>query len=290
MLRALKDMAKNNVNSVMFGGEGEPTLHKDLGLFIQKAKEYGLDIALTTNGTLFNKEIQEQCLPHLSWIKFSVDAGTPETYSKIHGVPKEHFDSLLKNISDSIELKRKNGLNVTIGIQFLMVRGIDKSEVINLIEMLKKINPDYLSIKPYSDHPRSRKDLIVDTVTYNEFEETLEGLKLKINFEIFFRRETIERIQEGNKYPECYGLSFISLIDSKGNVLPCNLFYGVDEFTYGNLYKKSFSEIWESDKRKDVLAKLRYKGVGDCRRGCRCDAGNRYLDRLKNPEAHDNFT
>src|SRR3989338_9324803 len=56
LINALKDMAKNGVKSVMFGGEGEPTLHKDFPLFVENAKNFGLDIAITTNGILFNKD------------------------------------------------------------------------------------------------------------------------------------------------------------------------------------------------------------------------------------------
>lgn len=310
MLRALEDMANpsvqykitfeyggqtsifyDKVNSVMFGGEGEPTLHKDLGLFVQKAKEYGLDVALTTNGIGFNKKLQERCLPYLSWVKFSIDAGTPKTYSIIHRAPEKHFEILLKNIYDSSEFKRKNKLDVTIGTQFLMIpQSANENEARKLIERLKGICPDYLSIKPYSDHPRSKKNLIVNSKSYDDLEKIFDDLRSEIDFKIEFRKATIDRIQEGNKYPECYGLPFISLIDSRADVLPCNLFYDMDEFTYGNLYKNSFSEIWGGDKRKNVLSKLRAKGVEGCRKGCRCDAGNRYLDRLKNPQAHDNFT
>jgi len=310
MINALKDMAEpkekceliikyqgrsavynDRVNSVMFGGEGEPTMHKDLGLFIQKAKEYGLDVALTTNGTRFDKTLQEQCLPYLSWVKFSVDAGTPETYKKVHRVSEKQFEILMKNISDSVQLKKQKGLDATIGTQFLITSmNANETEATILIERLREINPDYLSVKPYSDHPRSQKNLEVDSESYDKLEKTFNDLRGKVDFNIEFRRATIERIQEGNTYSECYGLPFISLIDSKGNVLPCNLFYDIEKFIYGNLYENSFSEIWGGNKRKEVLSRLKGKELGDCRRGCRCDAGNRYLNRLKNPQIHDNFT
>jgi len=291
MLRALEDMAKHEVRSVMFGGEGEPTIHRDLGLFVQKAKEYGLDVALTTNGVGFTQKLQEQCLPHLSWVKFSIDAGTPEMYSKIHRVPKKHFSILMENISNSSKLKREKNLPVTLGTQFLMIpQSSNKEELEGVIRELNAAKPDYLSIKPYSDHPKSEKELIVDDNTYKKLERSLWELKSKANFEIIFRKASIERIQEGNKYPECYGAPFISLIDSGGNILPCNLFYGMEEFTYGNINEKSFSEIWEGEKRKEVLDKLRGIGVKNCRSGCRCDAGNRYLHRLKKPQPHDSFS
>jgi len=80
MISTLKNMAEHGVKSIMFAGEGESTLHKDIGLFVQKAKQLGMDISITTNGVPLTPEKIQQCLPHLSWIRFSVDSGTPENY------------------------------------------------------------------------------------------------------------------------------------------------------------------------------------------------------------------
>ena len=80
-----------------------------------------------------------------------------------------------------------------------------------------------------------------------------------------------------------------SMIDINGNIIPCNLYYGNPEFTYGNLNENIFSEIWQGEKRKEILQKIREKGVKECRIGCRLDAINRYLYRIKNPHPHDNF-
>lgn len=288
MINALEEMGKKGVKSVMFGGEGEPLLHKDISLILRKAKEYGLDSAITTNGIFFDKEKIEQCLPYLSWIKFSVDAGTPSSYAKIHGTTESNFYKLLENIKNAVEYKKQNNLKSTIGTQFLMIPD-NLNEAILLTEKLKEIGVDYLSIKPYSHHPRSFNNFVINLEKYNEIEEELKKFNTD-SFKVFFREETIKRIQEGNIYQDCYGLSFFCLIDAKGNVIPCNLFYENPEFSYGNINEQSFSRIWEGEKRKQVLEKIRKKGIKDCRAGCRCDVINRYLERLKFPLAHDNFT
>ena len=38
-------------------------------------------------------------------------------------------------------------------------------------------------------------------------------------------------------------------IDAKGNLWPCIVFMGKEEFSYGNLNKNSFVEIWEGARR-----------------------------------------
>ena len=87
---AIRDLARCGVKSVMFAGEGEPLLHPSACEFIRFAKESGLDVSLNTNGALLTEAIARRCLPFLSWIRISLDAGTAGTYSTV----QEALDSL----------------------------------------------------------------------------------------------------------------------------------------------------------------------------------------------------
>jgi len=287
LTKNLENMAKQGVKSVMFAGEGEPFLHKDTPLFIKTAKENGMDVSVTSNGVPFTNKKAEQCMPYLSWIRFSVDAGTSKTYAEVHGTKKEDFEKVLNNIKYAVDVKRKNNLNTTIGVQALLTnKSLD--ELILLANTVKEIGVDNLQIKPYSHHPASKNDLSFD---YNEAEKLRKPLE-SLNdekFQTIYRTQTIKRLSQEREYKDCYGLSFFTLIDSSGNVVPCNLFYNNQKFTYGNLYEKNFSDIWASEKRKEIIQKIKKRGVDDCRVGCRLDVGNRYLERLKNPHPHDNF-
>jgi len=286
MLSTLQDMAEHKVKSVMFAGEGEPLLHKNISLFVQRAKDYGIDVSMSTNGVLFNKEKIEECMPSLSWVRFSIDAGNAKTYSEIHKTKKEDFNKSLDNIREAVNFKERNNLGTIIGAQFLLIPQNIK-ETLTFANLFKEIGVDNIQIKPYSQHPNSINRLIVKYEDYTYLGEKLKKLNSD-NFKVFFREKTIDRLKT-TPYSECYGLPFFALIDSIGNIIPCNLFYESEEFTYGNLYEKSFSQIWESEQRKDVREKLRKKGCSECREGCRLDVINRYLHRIKNPNPHDNF-
>ena len=287
MLKTLKEMGEKGVKSIMFAGEGEPLLHKDIGLFVKTSKQYRIDVSITTNGIALTKEKIEQCIPHLSWIRFSVDSGSPENYSAVHGTKSRDFEILKKNIEGAVKFRDENNLGVTIGAQFLAISQ-NIGEAPKLAEMLKEIGADNLQIKPYSHHPSSSNDFSTDSKYLDNLEKQLMKFSSD-KFKVLFRKATMERIHCGITYNECYGSPFFALVDARGNVINCNLFYNNDEFTYGNLYKNSFEEIWQSEKRKEVLEKMRKKGVKECRVGCRIDPVNRYLDRLKNPHDHDNF-
>ena len=279
LLKNLEDMSLHGVKSIMFAGEGEPLLHKDLPQFVKTAKEKGIDVSLTSNGAPFNQDKADKVLPYLSWIRFSVDAGTPETYSQLHGTKKEDFERVIKNIGYAVDLKKNNGYEVTIGVQALLTNK-SLNELVGLARKVKEIGADNIQIKPYSHHPTSKNDLRFDFKDAEKMRAELETLKDE-KFQVIYRTNTIKRLQEPRNYEECFGLPFFSLIDAKGNVIPCNLYYGRPEFYYGNLNKNLFSEIWKSEKRKQVISSIYEAGVEECRHGCRLDVINRWLEDVK---------
>lgn len=288
LMAALEDMGRCGVKSLMFAGEGGPLLHPDLCRFVAHAKTNGMDVAVTTNGAILDEEKARTCLPYLSWIRISLDAGTPETYALIHGVKKEgEFQTVLENIRNAVKIREALGLKVTIGVQSIIIpQNID--EIIEIGKKVKEIGADNIQVKPYSHHPLSKNDFSVDHSQLEGVERELRTLNDR-SFGVHFRKNTIERIVEGRNYRECYGLPFFALIDSRGDIIPCNLFYHAPEFTYGNLHEQGFSRIWEGEKRKEVLRKIREQGIETCRLGCRLDAVNRYLFDLKFPHSHVNF-
>jgi radical SAM protein with 4Fe4S-binding SPASM domain len=137
-------------------------------------------------------------------------------------------------------------------------------------------------------NPNSIKKMFIDYEKFNKLGEKLNDFSTQ-DFKVIFRESRIERVSKKQDYDKCYGLPFFAIINEKGNVEPCFLYYDKPEFSYGNIYENKFSEIWNSDKRKNVLAKLNGIRVEGCKKGCRLDTINSYLHRLKNPQPHDNF-
>src|SRR3989344_1238380 len=166
MFRTLEDLAQSGVKSVMFAGEGEPLLHRDISEFVNRASNNNLSVAITTNGVLFDKEMAESCLPKLSWIRFSVDAGTPEIYALVHGTKTKDFDRVIQNIIDAVDVKKRFGLSVDIDVQALLIpesaNGIEK-----LASLIKNVGADSFQIKPYSQHPLSINRFVVDYRQYS---------------------------------------------------------------------------------------------------------------------------
>ncbi len=56
----LEEMGKCGLKSVMYGGEGEPLMHRQIGMIIEHTKKCGIDVALTTNAALLSEGLAEQ--------------------------------------------------------------------------------------------------------------------------------------------------------------------------------------------------------------------------------------
>ncbi len=287
LVENLKNMADYGVKSICYSGAGEPCLHPDFALIARKTKELGIDVSFSTNTTLFNEKKALETLPYTSWIRFSIDAATPETHSKIHGCSLEDFPIILENLKKAVEIKRNNNYPVTLGVQFLLLEE-NADELIKLAEILKKIGVDNLQVKPYSQNPKSINKFSIDYNKFISLKEKLDALS-DDKFKVHFRLHRIDSVSHEQDYPECYGLPFFAVINEKGNVEPCHLYYDDEEFAYGNINESLFSQIWQSEKRQEILEKLRKLGVHDCKKGCRLDLINKYLCRLKNPGLHENF-
>lgn len=96
-LEILDDCASMGVKAIQFTGGGEPTVHPDHLEIFAYAQSLGMETSLVTNGTRLLAG-WGKVLPKMAWIRVSVDAGTPETYSKVRRVIPEKHAVVLRNI------------------------------------------------------------------------------------------------------------------------------------------------------------------------------------------------
>lgn len=290
LLNAIVNMASYGVKAIMFAGEGEPLLHPDLPEIIRVTKNNGIDVSITTNGVLLNEKKIDQILHNLSWIKVSIDAGIEQTYAVMHGTKKNDFNLVLKNLEYACRVRNTHNLDVSIGTQMLMLEQ-NINEVEKLTIKVKAAGVDYLVLKPYSQHPDSINKFNFCMTEHNQKLHELVRRYSDEKFDLVYRSATALEIESHEiKYNNCHGINFYTLIESSGNIIPCNLFYGKKEYCYGNLMDKSFQEIWEGKTRKKIVNKINSNSCSDCRVGCRLNFVNKYLYDVKNKnKKHINF-
>lgn len=291
LLTRLNELAKIGIRSVMYGGEGEPLLHSDIAQIVEHTRTVGIDVAMSTNGVVLTGDLAVRILPMMSWLKVSINAGTPAGYAKIHCTSENDFRTVLANLKLASTIIRDSGLGCALGTQAVLLAD-NAEEMEELAFRVRDTGVSYLVIKPYSQHHSSntRAYAQTDYSCYNDLADRLAQFSTD-SFSVIFRHQAMNKLKCSSRiYDRCLALPFWAYIDSAGDVWGCSSFIGDDRFCYGNINHSSFGDIWESQKRKRSL-EYTAKGLEaeECRVNCRMDEVNRYLWELIHPSPHVNF-
>lgn len=291
-LERLREMGALGIKSIMYAGEGEPFLHPDIDRIVIETRRQGIDVAFTTNGVLLDANLARTVLPHCEWIKVSINAGSAETYGRVHRTDPADFQTVLDNIAEAVRIRKEQQSRCTIGMQILLLPE-NRGEVVQLARVAREIGADYLVIKPYSQHLKSRTERYKD-ILYQDFPDLAEELSAldTEDFSAILRARTMQKWDQRHHrgYDHCQALPFWAYVDARGNVWGCSSFLLEEQFRYGNLCDQSFRDIWEGEKRRRLLRNNEAVfSSSACRANCRMDEVNRYLWELRHPPAHLNF-
>lgn len=243
------DLARNGTRGVVIEGGGEPTLYDRFNEVVDCARQLGLRLGLITNGLKVPYIDKVDCF---DWIRISLDAANQAQFAKLKG--RDEFDTVIQNIQKISEQKETCG-NV-LGIGYVLTnQNIEDLE--NLIIKLKKINVSYIQIRPVIDHPDMRPD--ARSYHYLQKHSTSEFTVLTHNME--------ENVVRGNMGLPCRTHSLSTVIAADGDVFICGRLNKYDWLkAIGNLYEKSFHDIWHGEERSRQAAQVMDQKF--CRKWC----------------------
>lgn len=289
MLELVRELASIGVKSLVFAGNGEPTLHVDTIEAIQLAKSLGLDVAMSTNGALLKDEHFEILAECLTWIRFSFNAGSEENYAHVHQTKTDDWFKVIENIKKLKAAKTRLKSEITIGSQFVLIPQ-NKEYALEHGKRLKDLGVDYFSVKHFYDHSHNEfevKENIDDTFIQKLSDE---AQKLSDEHFTFLVRSTMN-LRSQRQYTKCYGLEFIVFIDENGDVYSCFSHQYDKKTIMGNIFDNSFKDIWESAQKKESINYINdCIEKNSCQPNCRHHQINNYLWDIKNPSIeHVNF-
>lgn len=290
-LSLLDELAKVGIKSILFAGEGEPLLHPDIARLISHAASNGINVGLFTNGQLLKDDLSAAILPHLTFLRLSFNGGSPGNYAQIHQVKPEVFDSVVENIAVACRIKQSRSLAVDIGTQFVLIPE-NCDFLLDAAKTLKSAGVDYLAIKPFVQQSSQQHYQVGEQLSA----ELVDSLLCEVEalactgFSVMARRRAFEDYGRRG-YQHCYGSSFISVLNSAGNLSTCLPYWDKEEFVFGNIYEHSFREIWASEQRSKILQYLQERlDTHHCPPNCRTNEVNEFLWDLKHPNVkHINF-
>ena len=255
-LNLLDDFAEIGIKSVSLVSDGESTLSKAYVPFIQHASKLGIDVANATNGWEFEKEKVDQILPHMTWIRFTVGAGTPNGYAKIMYKGEKHtevFDRAMKNIRYAVEVKEKLNLDVTLGIQMVLTPDF-KEEILPFAKLALDLGVDYGVIKHCSDDEMGT--LGIDYTKYEEMYPIIQKAEEMSNEKTKIIAKWKKIKDKGvSSYNRLYGPQFLLQLSGSGLVAPAGQFFNAkySKLHMGNFTEERFIDIFKSNRYKRIM-------------------------------------
>lgn len=275
-LEILDDCAELGVKALQFTGGGEPTVHPKHKEIFQYTLDKGMDLALVTNGTIMRSGVPE-ILAQGKWVRFSIDAGKAETYSKMREVPVSFFEKTLDNIKKVSSARDKfSGSDLVIGIGFVVTKE-NWNEVYDAVKLFSTLGVDNIRISAvftpedfdyHKNHWEQTKELI------RKAKQDFETKDFKI-FDLFGDR-IADLQQHRPDYSFCSYMHLNTYIGGDLKVYTCcNNAYN-DHGDMGSIKNQRFKEYWLSELKKDKYNSFK---ASSCAR-CMFNNKNRFINYL----------
>jgi len=258
-LNLLDDFKEIGVRSVSLVSDGESTLARAYVPFIKHAKSLGIDVANGTNAWEWDPDKVDEVLPCLTWVRFTVAAGTAERYASMmyKSASETHvFDRAMRNIKYAVDLKRKLSLPVTLGIQMVLMPGMD-DDILPFAQLGLDLGVDYAVIKHCSDD-----EVGTLGIDYTQYEGMFERLKQAEAMSTSTTKVIVKwnKINDGGNfsYKRVHGPQFLLQISGSGLVAPAGVFFNTkfSKFHIGNFTEERFKDIWKSERYWRVMRYL----------------------------------
>ncbi|MCC6425068.1 MAG: radical SAM protein [Phycisphaerales bacterium] len=111
--RVLEDLADFHVPAVLFSG-GEPLVRPDLFELAAYARQLGLHVVLSTNGTLIDRKAAERFKElKFAYVGISLDSADPAIHDHFRG-QKGAFERTMRGFRHCVDVGQKVGLRLTI--------------------------------------------------------------------------------------------------------------------------------------------------------------------------------
>lgn len=249
----LEDCAEIGVKGISLVSDGESTISPVFLDTVRRGSELGLSMAVGTNALALTRRRLEELLPHLTYLRVNISAGERDRYAEIMGVRPEFFDRVCHNIRDMVDIKRRDDLDVTIGMQMVVMPEYG-DQVLPLAALGKELRPDYLVLKHCSDSEDG--DLGVDYAKYEQLHSVLQEAETYSDDEYRVAVKWSKIRAAGKRsYQRCYGPPFIIQLSGSGLVAPCGMLFNerYKKFHIGNICETRFRDLWASDRYWEVM-------------------------------------
>jgi len=274
--RTLDELKELDVKAIEWTGGGSIECHPDYKEILRYSKKLGFENALVTNSTLLDEEAL-RIIRDFSWVRFSIDAATRETYRKVHRV--DLFDKAVVNVKRLLDVRSERNV---VGYSFI-VSPANYTEIHTAAFFARNLGCDNVR---FSLAMTPKREKLFDGIWDETVREIEKAKKLENGvFRVFAFSNRINELALKTLSDYCGYHHFVGVIAPTG-VYPCCRLKDDGRFNLGKLGSQSFKEIWFGEKRRKFIKSIS-KG---CKFDCWMYSKNKFIEYLlsENP-MHKNF-
>ena len=271
--RLVSDLSVLGTKIVAIGDVEEPFLDAHLLEKIQYTKQYHLGCFIITNGSLLNEENAEKIVDlQLDYLNVSINAGTKETYPRIHVTETEEtFERIISMVSYIEELKREKRTKLPRTRLSMVVCNRNYQDIAKFVGLCHETGVKHALIKRLiSPSKEIAEELDLKPIQEAEVKTYLlqalqSAEKYGVNLEMEWAEWTGNQdMQVGKEALPCFYGWLFSVVDANGDVRPCCFQDRGPSCTIGNVKEDRFSALWFSKKYQEF--RRNYNKSGERRR------------------------
>lgn len=275
-----------SVETVFFGGMGEPLYHDDIIYMVSSVSKRGRRVELLTNGTLLSQDMVIKLLDAgLDMLWVSIDSFETESYENIR--QNSNFQLIKNNIRGFNTERQKRESEAQLGIAFVAMKS-NIGQMGRLVQFANENNVQKVNISNVipTDSASVNESLYNRTVSLELYTQNSPGYpEINMPFMDFNMTEAREGFMEmlrSNSNMMLGGMPYVrrkrycrfieeghAFVRHDGDVSPCMalLHSGVTyldnnerriyHHAFGNMKEQSLVDIWQSDEYKAFRARVR---------------------------------
>lgn len=278
----IDDLAEMRVQAIQFTGGGEPTVHPQHARIFRHALDRGLECALVSHGVLLQQSTIEM-LAEFAWVRISVDAGKPETYSAVRKVSTRQYYHALENIESICNARDNHDSPLVVGFGFVVTRD-NWREVVDAATTAKGLGVDSFRISAVfqPDNAEYFREFYEEAAELCREAERLSGGRFQV-VNSFGNR--IGDLEQGRPIsPRCGYMQFTTYIGGDLNVYRCcNQSYN-ENGLIGSIANQRFRDLWESEAKQEDFERF---NPGGCER-CQFNRQNEAIEAARTAK-HEGF-
>lgn len=254
----VRDLVSCGVQGVSIAGGGEPLAYDGPlveGLLLKQDTPFR--IGIHTNGVLLGKVIDERIFKcgNITYVNVSVVAHRPQLYRKVCRAPEEQFFMIEKNISSFLKMRARCGSELMPGVKILLSRE-NYSYAYEIFDYFSRLGVDNILVRCVGNfEPGQDVELLPGQI---ERVSSIFKERLNMKDDQIIAVTGKSNCSDGLPVPSrCWicALQYTAGVDPDGEVYLCSQ-WSRSGYSIGNINKRPLTDIWGSDRHKDVARRL----------------------------------